>query len=149
MKQEVFESMKKQLSKWLAGLMAVVMIIGMLPISALAVSGNEDDDRPGDNGVTSITVTARDARQTTKTLPNTGVKLERVTAGRYENLGTFYTGADGTYTWNQLEAGWYRITQISTHAGYKICNTPIQQWFGSNERNHHVGMGNCGQSPTY
>ena len=54
---------------------------------------------------------AREARQTTKTLSNVGVKLERVTAGRYENLGTFYTGRDGTYTWNQLEAGWYRITK--------------------------------------
>ena len=138
--------MKKQFSKWLAGLMAVIMIVGMLPTAAFAVSGNEDDDRPGDNGTTSITVIARDARQTTKTLSNVGVKLERVTAGRYENLGTFYTGRDGTYTWNQLEAGWYRITQISVHEGYKICNTPIQRWFGSNERNHTINIENYPQS---
>lgn len=138
--------MKKQLSKWLAGMMAVIMIIGMLPMSALAVSGNEDDDRPGDNGITSITVTAHDAKQTTKTLPNTGVKLERVTAGRYENIGTEYTGSDGTYTWTNLEAGWYRITQISVHEGYKICNTPVQRWFGSNESRHFVNIENYAQS---
>ena len=67
--------MKKQFSKWLAGLMAVIMIVGMLPTAAFAVSGNEDDDRPGDTGTTSIKVIARDARQTTKTLSNVGVKL--------------------------------------------------------------------------
>lgn len=39
--------MKKQFSKWLAGLMAVIMIVGMLPTAAFAVSGNEDDERPG------------------------------------------------------------------------------------------------------
>lgn len=138
--------MKKQISKWLAGLMAVVMVLGMLPMSALAVPGNEDDDRPGDNGITSITVTARDAKQTTKALANTGFKLERVTSGRYENLGVGYTGADGAYTWTNLEAGWYRVTQISVTEGYKICNTPVQRWFGSNEANHLVNFQNYAQS---
>lgn len=139
-------NMKKQFSKWLAGMMAVIMIIGMLPTAAFAALASEADDRPADNGHTSITVAVRDARQTTKTLPNTGVKLERVTAGRYEDLGTFYTGTDGTYTWDLLEAGWYRITQISTHEGYKICNTPIQRWFGSEEKNHLVNIENYSQS---
>jgi len=132
--------MKKQFSKWLAGMMALVMIVGMLPTAAFATVGNEDDDRPLDEGRTSITVTVRDARQTTKTLANAGVKLERVTAGRYENLGTQYTGQDGTTTWNQLESGWYRITQISVPDGYKVNNTPIQRWFGTNERNHVVSI---------
>ena len=54
--------MAKLINKWLAGLLAAIMLVGMLPMSAFAVSSNTDgNDRPGDNGTTAISVVVRDA----------------------------------------------------------------------------------------
>lgn len=130
--------MKKQFSRWLSSLLAVIMIIGMFPTAAFAVVANEDDDRPLDNGQTSITVNVRDAASPDKALSGAGIKLERITSGRYMDIGILYTDGAGSVTWNQLEAGWYRITQISVPKGYKVNDTPITRWFGSSEGNHIV-----------
>lgn len=131
--------MKKLFNKWLSGMLAFLMVIGMAPTAAFAANPGSGD-RPGDNGVTSITVTVRDAADTSKVLPETGVKLERVTAGRYEDLGIRYTDHTGAVTWDNLESGLYRITQTSVVEGYKMSTVSQQRWFGTEEGNHPVDI---------
>ena len=99
--------MKKLFSKWLSGMLALVMVIGLLPAAGFAASGNNSGsgDRPGDNGTTSITVFVRDSSDNTKVLPEAGVKLERVTSGRYHDFGIKYTDKTGSVTWDNLESG--------------------------------------------
>ena len=133
--------MKKLFSRWMSGFLAVIMLFGLMPSAAFAANPGSGD-RPGDNGVTSITVTVRDSADQSKVLPNTGVKLERVTSGRYEDFGTRYTDQTGSITWENLESGLYRITQTSAVEGYKMNTVPQQRWFGTNERNHVVNIDN-------
>lgn len=90
--------MAKLINKWVAGLLAVIMLIGMLPMSVFASSNTDGNDQPGWNGGTAITVRVRDASDEAKVLEGAGVKLERVTAGRYRDYGTLYTDGTGTVT---------------------------------------------------
>lgn len=139
--------MKKLFSKWLSGMLALVMVIGLLPAAGFAASGNNSGsgDRPGDNGTTSITVFVRDSSDNTKVLPEAGVKLERVTSGRYHDFGIKYTDKTGSVTWDNLESGLYRITQTSTVNGYKMNTVMQQRWFGTGEGNHAVDILNYPQ----
>lgn len=125
----------KNFSKWLSGMMAVIMLVGLFPTAVFAAPTN---DPPTTGATTSITVTVRDAQDSTKMLANCGIQLEKVTAGRYESLGIQYTNDQGSTTWNSLESGWYRITQISVQDGYKQNNTPIVKWFGTDQVGGHV-----------
>lgn len=135
--------MAKLINKWVAGLLAVVMLLGMLPMSVFATSSNTDgNDQPGWNGGTAITVRVRDASDEAKVLKGAGVKLERVTAGRYRDYGTQYTDSTGTVTWSNLEAGLYRITQTYTLDGYKMSTYMRQGWFGTEDDNHIVDIDN-------
>lgn len=133
--------MKKLFSKCLSGMLAFIMVVGLLPTAAFAANPGSGD-KPGDNGTTSITVEVRDSAEPAKVLPESGVMLERLTAGRYENLGTRLTDETGRVTWENLESGLYRITQTSVVEGYKLNTVPIQRWFGTNERNHVVNIDN-------
>ena len=141
------KTMKKLFSKWLSGMLALVMVIGLLPAAGFAASGNNSGsgDRPGDNGTTSITVFVRDSSDNTKVLPEAGVKLERVTSGRYHDFGIKYTDKTGSVTWDNLESGLYRITQTSTVNGYKMNTVMQQRWFGTGEDNHAVDILNYPQ----
>lgn len=135
--------MAKLINKWLAGLLAAIMLVGMLPMSAFAVSSNTDgNDRPGDKGTTAITVVVRDASDNAKFLEGAGVRLERVTSGRYRDYGTQYTDETGTVVWNNLEAGLYRVTQTYTLDGYKMSTYMRQGWFGTEDSNHTVDITN-------
>ena len=133
--------MKKLFSKWLSGMLAFIMVVGLLPSAAFAANPGSGD-RPGDNGVTSITVTVRDAADSSKVLPQSGVKLERLTSGRYEDFGVQYTDKTGSITWENLEAGLYRITQVTAVDGYKMSTVMQQGWYGTDERNHVVDIFN-------
>lgn len=132
----------KKISKWLSGVLAVVMLVGLLPTSAFAAAST---DPPDSGKTTAITVTTRDAQNATKMIADCGIQLERVTAGRYESLGIQYTNAQGATTWNELEPGWYRITQVSVAAGYKENSVPIVRWFGSDQEGHTVTIENYSQ----
>ena len=48
----------KRFTKWLSGMMTVIMLLGMLPTAAFAV---ESGDNPSSGAKTAITVTAEDA----------------------------------------------------------------------------------------
>ncbi len=133
--------MKKLFSKWLSGVLALVMVMGMLP-GAIFADNSGSGDQPGTNGVTSITVTVRDSADTSKVLSGVGVKLERMTSGQYEDLGIQYTDSTGTTTWSNLVSGLYRITQTSTIDGYKMSTVSQQRWFGTDEGNHSVDIFN-------
>ena len=136
--------MKKLFSKWLCGMLAFIMVVGLLPTTAFAAQSTNpgSGDQPGENGVTSITVTVRDGADPSKVLENAGVKLERVTSGRYLDYGTSYTDKTGTITWDNLEAGLYRITQTRGVDGYKMSTFMSQGWFGTDEGNHTVDIFN-------
>lgn len=133
----------KKCSKFLAGVLTVVMLIGLLPTAAFAT--NVSTDPPDSGAQTSITVTVCDAQDSTKKLSGCGIQLERVTAGRYESAGIQYTGTDGSTTWGSLEPGWYRITQVRVADGYKINSAPIVRWFGSDDNHHTVSIENYAQ----
>jgi len=130
--------MKKGI-KFLALVLALVLFMGVIPRPGLAA---ESGDPPTSGEKTSITVTTRDAKEPSKLLADCGIQLERVTAGRYENIGTLYTNQTGSVTWNQLEPGWYRITQVTVPPAYKENNTPLVRWFGSDSDNHLVTFEN-------
>lgn len=132
----------KRFTKWLSGMMAVIMLLGLLPTAAFAV---ESGDNPSSGAKTAITVTTQDAQQPTKKIGNCGIKLERVTSGRYESFGIKQTTNQGTATWGSLEPGWYRITQVTVAEGYKTNNAPIVRWFGSDESMHEVTIENYSQ----
>ena len=56
--------MAKLINKWVAGLLAVVMLLGMLPMSVFAPSSNTaGTDQPGWNGGTALTVRVRAASE--------------------------------------------------------------------------------------
>lgn len=133
----------KRFTKWLSGMMTVIMLLGMLPTAAFAV---ESGDNPSSGAKTAITVTAEDARQPSKKIPGCSFKLERVTSGRYESYGIKQTTSpQGTVTWGDLEPGWYRITQVGVAEGYKTNNAPIVNWYGSDESMHEVTFQNYAQ----
>lgn len=132
----------KKIQKWISGLMTVIMLVGLMPTAALAAPST---DPPTSGATTSITVTTRDAQNSTKLLSDCGIQLEKVTAGRYESFGIQYTDTQGSTTWNTLEPGWYRITQVSVQKGYKENNTPIVRWFGSDQAGHTVTIENYAQ----
>ena len=133
----------KRFTKWLSGMMTVIMLLGMLPTAAFAV---ESGDNPSSGAKTAITVTAEDARQPSKKIPGCSFKLERVTSGRYESYGIKQTTSpQGTVTWGDLEPGWYRITQVGVAEGYKTNNAPIVNWYGSDKSMHEVTFQNYAQ----
>jgi len=135
----------KKFTKWFSGILAVVMVLGMLPIAALAA---ESEDNPLHTEKTALTVTVVDAQDSTLRLNNCGIKLERITAGRYENIGIRYTGTagkDGAVVFNDLETGWYRITQVSVAEGYKENSYPIIRWLGSDDNMHTENIQNYSQ----
>lgn len=132
----------KRFTKWLSGMMAVIMLLGLLPTAAFAV---ESGDNPSSGAKTAITVTTQDAQQASHKIGGCSIKLERVTAGRYESFGIKQTQNDGTVTWGGLEPGWYRITQVSVAEGYKTNSAPITRWFGSDENMHEVTIENYAQ----
>lgn len=134
--------MAKLINKWVAGLLAVIMLIGMLPMSVFASSNTDGNDQPGWNGGTAITVRVRDASDEAKVLEGAGVKLERVTAGRYRDYGTLYTDGTGTVTWSNLEAGLYRVTQTYTLDGYKMSTYMWQGWIGTEDDSHIIDIDN-------
>ena len=65
----------KRFTKWLSGMMAVIMLLGLLPTAAFAV---ESGDNPSSGAKTAITVTTQDAQQPTKKIGNCGIKLEQI-----------------------------------------------------------------------
>lgn len=133
----------KHFTKWLSSVLAAIMLLSLLPMAAFATEADGNPETSSKK--TAITVTVTDAQDATKKLSGCGIKLERVTSGRYEDYGIQYTGAGGATTFGSLEPGWYRITQVSVAEGYKQNSYPYVAWFGDEENMHNVSFQNYSQ----
>lgn len=116
----------RQLKRALCSLMSLVMLLGLVPTSALAAPPYEGDH----NGT--ITVSVRDVVADAP-LAGSRVQLEDITAGREHNYGTLTTDANGSVSWTDMSSGWYRITQTTVPNGYILNSEEIVRYFDTEQ----------------
>ena len=108
----------RKIKRVVSMVLAAVMCLCMIPTFAQAA------DAPVINGT--ITVTTTDA-VTNEPISGASYKLERLTAGLYQDVTTAASGADGKVAFTGAlvnRAGWYRVMQTSVPSGYEVNNAP-------------------------
>lgn len=107
----------KNLKRIISVVIALVLCVGLFPLSALAEAPYEGDHSA------SLTVSVNDI-VAGSALSGVSVQLEDITAGRYYTYEEKTTGSAGTVTWDGLSSGTYRVIMVNVPDGYILDSTP-------------------------
>lgn len=126
----------QHMKRMIASLLAAILCLGMIPaLAAPEVQGT-------------ITVTTVDA-VTGQPIQDATYKLERLTAGIYQDAGEAYTDGAGKAVFTTTVAGWYRITQTSVASTHNLNSTPAVCYLDAATTAQSVTMRNIAKNALY
>ena len=126
----------RNMKRIVASLLVAILCLSMIP--ALAA--------PQTQGT--IVVTTVDA-VTGQPIQDATYKLERLTAGIYQDAGEAYTDSSGKAVFTTSVAGWYRVTQTSVAATHSLNPTPAVRYLNASTASQSVTVRNTAKNALY